>query len=147
MVDDLLLHKVSVVERALQRARALRAADGVLGDTRLDALVLSLQRACDGAVDAAMHLVRVHRLGIPQDTVEAFDLLERAGILPPALAERMRGVVRTRVLLTHDYEGLAPDDVTRMVDAHEDDFTAFAAHAIGLALPGVDATAGRGTGG
>lgn len=136
MVDDLLLQKVSVIERAVQRVRALASAAEDLTGTRCDALVLSLQRACDGAVDAAMHLVRLHRLGIPQETAEAFDLLERAQLLPPGMAGRMRAIVHTRHVLGHDYERLTPDDVLRMVEQHADAFPGFTAHAIGLALPG-----------
>jgi uncharacterized protein YutE (UPF0331/DUF86 family) len=145
MVDDLLLHKVSAIERAVLRVEALGAGEGAYSGTRLDAVVLSLQRACDGAVDAAMHLVRVHRLGVPQDTADAFDLLERAALLPPALSGRMRGIVQMRGTLTHDYESLAPEDIRRMVEAHLQDFPAFTAHAIGLALPGVGAAGRPGT--
>ncbi len=40
-----------------------------------------------------MHLVRVHRVGVPQETREAFGLLESAGILDAALAARLRNMV------------------------------------------------------
>jgi len=36
--------------------------------TRQDSIILNLQRACEASIDAAMHLVRVKRLGIPQES-------------------------------------------------------------------------------
>jgi predicted nucleotidyltransferase len=35
---------------------------------RQDAIILNLQRACESSIDAAMHLVRVHRLGTKRET-------------------------------------------------------------------------------
>jgi len=36
--------------------------------TRQDSIILNLQRACEASIDAAMHLVRVRRMGIPQES-------------------------------------------------------------------------------
>ncbi len=36
--------------------------------TRQDSIILNLHRACEASIDAAMHLVRVKRLGIPQES-------------------------------------------------------------------------------
>jgi carbamoyl-phosphate synthase large subunit len=41
-------------------------ANLLANQTRQDAIILNLQLACESSIDAAMHLVRVHRLGIPQ---------------------------------------------------------------------------------
>lgn len=81
MVDDVLLNKAAAIERSVRRAREEYGADAanlLANQTRQDAIILNLQRACESSIDAAMHLVRVHRLGIPQETREAFDLLEAA---------------------------------------------------------------------
>ena len=98
----------------------------VSDQTRQDAIILNLQRACESSIDAAMHLVRVHRLGIPQETREAFDLLERARIIEPPLADRLRKMVGFRNVAIHDYQKLNLDIVRRIIVDHLDDFLAFA---------------------
>ncbi|MDN5937471.1 MAG: hypothetical protein L0H83_02285 [Salinisphaera sp.] len=35
----------------------------------VDAIVLNRQRACEAAIDLAVHVVRVHRPGLPQGHV------------------------------------------------------------------------------
>jgi len=68
MVDDILLNKTAIIERCLKRIEEEYVGhEGELESdfTRQDSIVLNLQRACEAAIDAAMHLVRVHRLGVP----------------------------------------------------------------------------------
>ena len=72
-----------------------------------------------------MHLVRVHRLGIPQETREAFDLLESARLIDGVLAERMKKLVEFRNVAIHDYQKLNLDIVRRIVLEHLDDFLTF----------------------
>ena len=50
------------------------------------AAAIDLQRACESSIDAAMHLVRIHKLGIPQESRDAFALLEQAGKLDASLS-------------------------------------------------------------
>ena len=47
--------------------------------SRQDSILLNLQRCCEAAIDLAMHWVRVRRLGLPQESREAFTLLHDAG--------------------------------------------------------------------
>jgi len=96
MADDVLLNKAAAIERAVRRVREEYADDDrnlVSNQTRQDAIVLNLQRACESRIDAAMHLVRVRRLGIPQETREAFALLDQAGVLDASLADRLKKMV------------------------------------------------------
>jgi uncharacterized protein YutE (UPF0331/DUF86 family) len=96
MADDVLLNKAAAIERAVARVREEYAGDdrNLTGNqTRQDAIILNLQRACETSIDAAMHLVRIHRLGIPQETRDAFQLLESSNRLEPALAAQMKRMV------------------------------------------------------
>jgi uncharacterized protein YutE (UPF0331/DUF86 family) len=70
-------------------------------------------------------VVRVHRLGVPQDSREAFDLLERAGQLDAVLAGRMKRMVGFRNVAVHDYQRLNLDIVRSIVHERLDDFLAF----------------------
>lgn len=129
MADDVLLNKAAAIERAIGRVREEHAGDdrNLLGNqTRQDAIILNLQRACETSIDAAMHLVRVRRLGIPQETREAFDLLLGAGLIDPVLADRMKKMVGFRNVAIHEYQKLNLEIVRRIVVEHLDDFLAFA---------------------
>ena len=129
MADDVCLNKAAAIERAVRRVREEYAGDdrNLLADqTRQDAIILNLQRACESSIDAAMHLVRVHRLGIPQETREAFELLEHAKLIDIHLADRLRKMVGFRNVAIHDYQRLNLEIVRRIIVEHLDDFLAFA---------------------
>ena len=130
MADDVLLNKAAAIERAVARAREEFAGDDAnlrSNQTKQDAIVLNLQRACESTIDAAMHLVRVNRLGIPQETREAFDLLERAGLLDGSLATRLRKMVGFRNVAVHDYQRLNLDIVRAILAERLGDFEEFTA--------------------
>lgn len=129
-MDDVLVNKAAAIERAVRRVREEYADDdaNLMGNqTRQDAIILNLQRACEGAIDAAMHLVRVRRLGIPQETREAFELLEGAGCIDASLALRLRRMVGFRNVAVHDYQRLSLDIVRSIVRERLDDFIEFTA--------------------
>jgi uncharacterized protein YutE (UPF0331/DUF86 family) len=128
MVDDVLINKAAAIERAIRRVREEYGDDDanlLLNQTRQDAIVLNLPRACERSIDAAMHLVRVHRLGVPQESREAFELIEKAGQLDAALADRMKRMVGFRNVAVHDYQRLNIEIVRQIVREHLEDFLAF----------------------
>jgi uncharacterized protein YutE (UPF0331/DUF86 family) len=128
MADDVLLNKAAAIERAVARVRDVHAGDDqniLANQTPQDAIILNLQRACETSIDAAMHLVRVRRLGIPQETREAFAMLQEAGLLDPSLAGRMKKMVGFRNVAIHEYQKLDLDIVRRIVAEHLDDFLKF----------------------
>jgi len=128
--DGVLANKAAANEPAVRRVRGEYAGDDAnltANQTRQDAIVLNLQRACEGAIDAAMHVVRVRRLGIPQETREAFELLERAGFIDASLALRLRRMVGFRNIAVHDYQRLSLDIVRSIVRERLDDFLEFTA--------------------
>jgi uncharacterized protein YutE (UPF0331/DUF86 family) len=130
MADDVLVNKAAAIERAVRRVREEHAGDDrnlLENQTRQDAIILNLQRACETSIDAAMHLVRVRRLGVPQETREAFVLLEQGGILDASLADRLKKMVGFRNIAIHDYQALNLEIVRRIVVQHLDDFLQFAA--------------------
>lgn len=128
MADDVVLNKSSIIERCLQRVREEYDDDPVnLHDdiTKQDAIILNLQRACQAAIDLAMHLVREHDLGVPQESREAFALLEEQGHLDPDLSRRLMRMVGFRNVAVHEYQSLNLDIVQSIVEEHLSDFTRF----------------------
>lgn len=128
-MDDIVLNKAETIERCVQRVREVYADDtsAFRRDlTRQESVLLNLQRACEAAIDLAMHLVRLDRSGIPKTSREAFDLLERSGTVPATLATPMRSMVGFRNVAVHDYRRLDLDVVESIVERHLDDLLAFA---------------------
>lgn len=133
MADDVCLNKAAIIERCLQRIREeYQAAGEHLAEdlTRQDSIVLNLQRACEATIDLAMHLVSKRRLGIPQESRQAFEILRAAGIISAELAERLARMVGFRNIAVHDYQKLDLEIIKRIVTSHLDDFTAFCEAAI-----------------
>lgn len=128
MADDVTLNKTSIIERCLRRVREEYDDDPAnLHDdiTKQDAIILNLQRACQAAIDLAMHLVREHELGMPQESREAFALLEEEGHLDSALSRRLMRMVGFRNVAVHEYQSLNLDIVQSIVEEHLSDFTQF----------------------
>ena len=126
MADDVVLNKAATIERCLRRVREEASADPGLGDqTRQDAAVLNLQRACQAAIDLAMRRARTGGLGVPQDSRDAFRLLVGAGALPPDLGARMQRMVGFRNVAVHDYQAMSLPIVRAIVEHHLGDFEAF----------------------
>lgn len=128
MVDEVVLNKTAIIERCLQRIREEYVGhEGELetNDTRQDAIVLNLQRACEAAIDLAMHVTRIRRLGLPGDAREAFTLLERAHLIPADVANRMRAMVGFRNIAVHQYQDLQLPVLRAILDQRLGDFRTF----------------------
>ena len=128
MADDVVLNKAASIERSLQRILEEYAGDKqnlVANQTKQDAIVLNLQRACETSIDLAMYVISQRRLGIPQDSRDAFTLLQTAGILPPELTTHMQRMVDFRNVAVHEYTHLNLDVVHAIITKQLDDFRAF----------------------
>jgi len=128
MPDDIVLNKVAVIERCLVRIREEymgHEAELATNFTRQDSIILNLLRACEAAIDVAMHLVRVNRLGIPQDSRDSFSLLEQANLIPAELSRRMQAMVGFRNIAIHDYQKLNLDIVRSVLSRRLTDFAAY----------------------
>jgi uncharacterized protein YutE (UPF0331/DUF86 family) len=133
MTDDVAINKAAAIERALARIREEYAGDPsrLFNDpTRQDAIVLNLQRACQSAIDLAMHLVRRQRIGMPQDSRDAFRLLAQAGFLDQDLADRLMQMVGFRNVAAHDYDTLSLPVVQHLIEHRLDDLNDLAAMAL-----------------
>lgn len=124
-MDDVLVNKAAIIERCIARVREEYAGDDgnlTADQRRQDSIVLNLQRACEASIDIAMHVVRVRRLGVPQETRDGFVLLRDAGLIDATLAERMMAMVGFRNVAVHDYRRLDLAIVRSIVTQHLGDF-------------------------
>jgi uncharacterized protein YutE (UPF0331/DUF86 family) len=128
MADDVVLNKAATIERCLQRVLNEYAGDKhnlVANQTKQDAIILNLQRACESAIDLAMYVVSQRKLGVPQDSRDAFTLLQTAGVLPADLATRMQHMVGFRNVAVHEYTRLNLDVVHAIITKQLEDFRTF----------------------
>ena len=131
--DDVSLNKAATIERCLARIRVVYGGEPfhlTTDLTRQESILLNLQRACEAAIDLAMHRVRRDKLGIPQDSRDAFDLLVRAGSLDPALADGLKRMVGFRNIAVHDYVRLDLEIVRAILERHLVDIGRFAEESI-----------------
>ena len=68
MPDDVVLNKVSSLERCITRIREVYAGNDAnlyRNLTAQESILLNLQRACEVSIDLAMHVVRKRHFGVP----------------------------------------------------------------------------------
>lgn len=128
MADDVILNKAASIERCLKRIEDEYAGNkqNLVGNqTKQDAIILNLQRACETAIDLAMYVISQRKLGVPQDSRDAFALLQTADILPADLAQRLQRMVGFRNVAVHEYTRLNLDVVLSIITNQLDDFRTF----------------------
>jgi uncharacterized protein YutE (UPF0331/DUF86 family) len=125
MKNDVILNKISVIERCINRIQEVYANDPAnLKDyTKQDSTILNIQRSCEASVDLAMHIVSEQRLGLPQTSRDAFDMLQSNSIIDENIAKRLKAMVGFRNIAVHDYQTLNIDILNQIVDKHLSDFT------------------------
>ncbi len=127
--DDVILNKVATMERCL-----IRISEEYQGDvielrknfTKQDSVILNLQRLCEASIDIANRKLKLTNGPIPKSSRDAFQELERAGIIDEALSHSMQNMVGLRNIAVHDYQNLNLDIVIAVLDKHLGEFKSFA---------------------
>ena len=104
-MDDVLMNKVAIIERSIRRVNEeFVGSEHQLETnyTKQDSMTLNLLRACEAAIDSAMHIVRVNKLAAPQSSRHAFELLEQAGLLSSNVSKKMKAMIGFRNIAVHD---------------------------------------------
>ncbi|GKU84038.1 DUF86 domain-containing protein [Niallia sp. NCCP-28] len=124
MKSDVILNKVSIIERCIKRIHEEydKNPKNLENYTKQDSIVLNLQRACEATIDLAMHIVAEKKLGLPQNSRDAFSLLESEGILSPSLSGKMKAMVGFRNIAVHDYQEINLAILQKILDDHLVDF-------------------------
>lgn len=105
--DDICFNKAAIIERSLRRMKEEYSFDPDLKSfTHIDALVLNVERACQAAIDMAMHITAVHHLGIPQNSGDAFTILGKSNILTEDTVKKMISMTGFRNVAIHEYQAL-----------------------------------------
>jgi len=106
-LDDILLNKSAIIERCIRRIKEEFAKNPALdNNTHVDAMTLNIERACQAAIDMAMHIVALNHLGIPQNSSDAFELLKRNKIINETLSHSLKAMTGFRNVAVHEYQEL-----------------------------------------
>ena len=127
MKNDVILNKISVIERCKKRILDVydQKPENLQDYTKQDSIILNIQRACEACIDLAMHIVAQERLGLPQTSRDAFDMLESSSIIDKEIAKRLKAMVGFRNIAVHDYQTFNLSILEQIVENHLDDFTDF----------------------
>ena len=127
-MDDVLLNKAAIIERCLYRiSEEYQGYENELETnyTKQDSIILNLLRACEASIDAAMHLVRTNKIGLPQQSRDAFTLLNERGLLDDELSLRMQSMVGFRNIAVHNYQKVSLPILRSILKEHLVDFQNF----------------------
>lgn len=123
--NDVILNKISVIERCISRVNDVydNKQENLQDYTKQDSIILNIQRACEASIDLAMHIVAEKRLGLPQTSRDAFDLLFTDGIIDDSTNRNLKAMVGFRNIAVHDYQTINNDILKSILDEHLLDFT------------------------
>ena len=126
-MDDILLNKAAIIERCIQRIHDVYQDQRESLDdlTKQDSIILNIQRACEASIDIAMHLVSIKRLGLPQSSREAFELLKQQGLISDTLLTSLKGMVGFRNIAVHNDQVLKLDIVEMIIEHRLKDLITF----------------------
>jgi len=136
MADDIIFNKAEIIERCIKRIKDEYAdePDNLNNITKQDSIILNIQRACEAAIDIAMHIVSENRLGIPQNSRDAFDILYRNNIIDSDLSKKMKAMVGFRNLAVHNYQIINLDIIKAIIQKNLHDLLLFEEKILKLSL-------------
>ncbi len=129
---DVVLNKKESIERCIRQIRIYYASPSHMpfeeDHFKQDAIIVNLLRATEQVIDMANHVIKKRKLGLPKESIESFEILAKAQVIPDELARKLRGMVGFRNILVHEYQQL---DMTILVDVIQhrlDDLILFSNH-------------------
>ena len=127
-MSDLYIAKLASLARCLGRVKEefTPKEKFLASQSRQDAAILNLQRACEAVIDIANIIIKSRSLGLPASAREGFDLLALAGVIDTDCAQRMKSMVGFRNIAVHEYQTLNLDIVVAVIEKNLTDFEKFA---------------------
>lgn len=124
MKNEVILNKISVIERCVKRVREEYDdnPENLKNITKQDSIILNLQRACEASIDLAMHIIAEKKIGLPQNSLDAFTLLETAYILPSSIVQKMKFLVGFRNSAVYEFQETNLSTLQKLVEEHLIDF-------------------------
>ena len=105
--DAVLLNKFSSIQRCILRMQEeYKNIESQVDYSHIDAMILNIERACQGAIDIAMYLCSENKLGIPASSRDAFDILFKNNFISQTLCFHLKSMAAFRNIAVHSYDDL-----------------------------------------
>lgn len=122
--NNVVLNKIETIERCIRRINEVyeNNPENLKDYTKQDSIMLNIQRACEASIDLAMHIVSKKKLGIPQSSRDAFDVLNHKNIINDNLCKNLKAMVGFRNIVVHDYQSVNIKIVKSIISNNLNDF-------------------------
>ena len=106
--NNVILNKIETIERCINRINIVyeNNPENLKDYTKQDSIMLNIQRACEASIDLAMHIISKKKLGIPQTSRHAFDVLSKSKTIDDKLSKNLKAMVGFRNIVLHDYQAI-----------------------------------------
>lgn len=127
MGNDVIYNKIAIIEICINRINEVynNNPDNLKDYTKQDSIILNIQRACEAAIDLAMHIVSEKKLGIPQNSRDAFEVLNSNNIIDNRLMKNLKSMVGFRNIAVHNYQAVNLGIIQEIIEKHLSDFSRF----------------------
>lgn len=127
MGNDVIYNKIEVIERCLKRIHEEydNNPENLKNYTKQDSIILNIQRACEASIDLAMHIVSEKKLGIPQNSMDAFEVMNSHGLIGDKLMKDLKAMVDFRNIAVHNYQAINLKVVEEVIEKYINDLKEF----------------------
>lgn len=127
MIGDIIYNKIEIIERCIKRIHEVYEGnfENLKDYTKQDSIILNIQRACEATIDLAMHIISEKKLGIPQSSRDAFEILNNNKIIDDKITKRLKAMVGFRNIAVHNYQAVNIEIVKEIIEKHIGDFQEF----------------------
>lgn len=128
MPDDIIINKITIIQNCLKRIQEEykgHEKELAYNYTKQDSVILNLQRACEAAIDLGTRILRIKKLGLPQQSRDVFAILQKNEIISKQVCQQMQAMVGFRNVAVHDYQKMNLAIVHSILENHLTDFQDF----------------------
>lgn len=127
MGNDVIYNKIDIIERCIKRINEEYENNpkNLNNYTKQDSIILNIQRACEACIDLAMHIVSEKKLGIPQNSRDAFEVLNNKGIIDAELMQNLKAMIGFRNIAVHNYQKVNLSIIEEIIEKHLSDLKEF----------------------
>lgn len=124
---DIFYNKISIIERCLMRIKEVYDdnPDSLNDYIKQDSIILNIQRAVEACIDIAMYIVSAKKLGIPQNSRDAFEVLKHHDMIDDDMLIKLKSMIGFRNIAVHNYQKLNLDVLQKVIENHLGDFEEF----------------------
>lgn len=124
---DVIYNKAQIIERCIKRIHEEYGGnkENLNNYTKQDSIILNIQRACEACIDLAMHVVSISRMGIPQNSRDAIELLNENKIIGDELTKDLKAMIGFRNIAVHNYQVVNIEIIDKIIKHHLEDMVKF----------------------